>query len=177
MSRRPGHRPADTDHPLCGDIWRRRVQEHQRRRHLERRQHRPDQRRCVYALAIDPLTPTTLYAGTYGGGVFKSTDGGASWSAVNTGLTNSACQRPGHRPADPEHALRGDFGQRRVPVVSSRHSGWPPSFPASRSVQVGTPATAFVTIINAGAGDGHGRRHLAPDRDPRDASRIRRRIR
>ncbi len=34
----------------------------------------------ISALAIDPLTPTTLYAGTPGG-VFKSTDGGASWSA------------------------------------------------------------------------------------------------
>jgi hypothetical protein len=40
----------------------------------------------VRALALDPTTPSTLYAGT-GGGVFKSTDGGAHWSAVNTGLT------------------------------------------------------------------------------------------
>jgi hypothetical protein len=40
----------------------------------------------VEALAIDPLTPTTLYAATRGFGVFKSTDGGASWSAANTGL-------------------------------------------------------------------------------------------
>jgi len=37
------------------------------------------------ALAIDPTTPATLYAGTEGG-VFKSTDGGGNWSAVNTGL-------------------------------------------------------------------------------------------
>src|SRR5438105_1975446 len=34
----------------------------------------------VRALAIDPQTPTTLYAGTLNG-VFKSTDGGASWTA------------------------------------------------------------------------------------------------
>src|SRR2546426_996630 len=40
----------------------------------------------IPALAIDPLNPTTLYAGTYGGGVFKSTDGGVSWSA--SGPTN-----------------------------------------------------------------------------------------
>src|SRR5437016_8787981 len=40
----------------------------------------------IMALAIDPVTPATLYAGTYRGGVFKSTDGGESWSAVNTGL-------------------------------------------------------------------------------------------
>jgi len=31
--------------------------------------------------------PTTVYAGT-NAGVFKSTNGGGSWSAVNTGLTN-----------------------------------------------------------------------------------------
>jgi hypothetical protein len=41
----------------------------------------------VHALAIDPQTPTTLYAGTEGG-VYRSTNSGASWSAVNTGLTN-----------------------------------------------------------------------------------------
>jgi photosystem II stability/assembly factor-like uncharacterized protein len=40
----------------------------------------------VTALAIDPATPTTLYAGTDGGGgVLKSTNGGGNWSAVNTG--------------------------------------------------------------------------------------------
>jgi hypothetical protein len=30
----------------------------------------------ILALAIDPTTPATLYAGTYGGGVFKRTNGG-----------------------------------------------------------------------------------------------------
>ena len=37
---------------------------------------------------IDPLTSTTLYA-TSAGGVFKSTNDEGSWSAVNTGLTNT----------------------------------------------------------------------------------------
>ena len=43
----------------------------------------------VYALAVDPSAPTTLYAGNGSfqtGGVFKSTDGGNTWQA--TGLTN-----------------------------------------------------------------------------------------
>ncbi|OLE39796.1 MAG: hypothetical protein AUG00_00715 [Candidatus Rokubacteria bacterium 13_1_20CM_2_70_7] len=40
----------------------------------------------ITALAIDPQTPSTLYAGTHDRGVFKSTDGGATWSA--TSLTN-----------------------------------------------------------------------------------------
>lgn len=42
----------------------------------------------ISALAIDPATPSTLYAGTVGGGVFKSADGGATWRPRNTGLTN-----------------------------------------------------------------------------------------
>ncbi len=41
---------------------------------------------AVVTLAIDPQTPTTLYAGLLFNGVFKSTDGGGSWSAANTGL-------------------------------------------------------------------------------------------
>jgi photosystem II stability/assembly factor-like uncharacterized protein len=42
----------------------------------------------VEALALSPgyASDSTLFAGTVYGGVFKSTDGGASWSAVNTGL-------------------------------------------------------------------------------------------
>ncbi len=40
----------------------------------------------IHALAIDPRTPSTLYAGTSGGGVFQSTDGGATWRAINSGL-------------------------------------------------------------------------------------------
>ena len=43
----------------------------------------------IWALAIDPQTPTTLYAASAtvckpgGPGVYKSTDGDATWSAVN----------------------------------------------------------------------------------------------
>lgn len=50
--------------------------------------------KTIYSLAIDPLTPTTLYAGVYGdgGGVFKTTDGGWSWNAANKGLTSVIVQ-------------------------------------------------------------------------------------
>ncbi len=44
----------------------------------------------VRTLAIDPDTPTTLYAGTLCSGVLKSLDGGDSWSAGNAGLTRSS---------------------------------------------------------------------------------------
>src|SRR3954462_13628866 len=37
----------------------------------------------ITALAIDPVTPTTLYAVTWSNGMFKSTNGGGNWNAVN----------------------------------------------------------------------------------------------
>jgi hypothetical protein len=41
----------------------------------------------IHTVVIDPKTPSTLYArGSYG--VFKSSDGGANWSAMNEGLTD-----------------------------------------------------------------------------------------
>ena len=42
----------------------------------------------IYSLAIDPVMPTTLYAGVYGGGVFKTTDSGWNWYRANTGLSS-----------------------------------------------------------------------------------------
>ena len=41
----------------------------------------------INTLAMDPTTPGTLYAGTGGGGVFRSTNGAGSWSGYNTSLT------------------------------------------------------------------------------------------
>ncbi len=40
----------------------------------------------VKALAIDADSPRTVYAGTDTGGVLRSTDGGNSWVAINSGL-------------------------------------------------------------------------------------------
>jgi len=40
----------------------------------------------VLALAIDPRSPSTLYAGTNRHGIFRSTDASASWRAFGTGL-------------------------------------------------------------------------------------------
>ncbi len=40
----------------------------------------------VFALAIDPAIPLTVYAGTNYQGAFRSTDGGAHWAAINNGL-------------------------------------------------------------------------------------------
>ncbi len=72
----------------------------------------------VRALAIDPATPSTVYAagttdyqvGTSGGGVFKSTDGGATWIAANTGLTDTYVTSLAINPATPATLYAGTFG-------------------------------------------------------------------
>ena len=35
------------------------------------------------------VSGTNIFAGTFGGGVFLSTDNGSNWTAVNNGLTNT----------------------------------------------------------------------------------------
>src|SRR6516225_7902247 len=64
----------------------------------------------ILALAIDPATPTTLYAGTEGGGAFKSTDGGDSWTAINNGLTNLSVRALAIDPCTPMNIYAGTFG-------------------------------------------------------------------
>ena len=41
------------------------------------------------ALVIDPTNGNTVYAGTYGSGVYITTDAGATWNPMNTGLNNN----------------------------------------------------------------------------------------
>lgn len=67
------------------------------------------------SLVIDPSTPTTLYVGgngVYGGvpGVFKSTNGGGSWSAANTGLSPLFVNALAIDPATPTTLYVGGGG-------------------------------------------------------------------
>ncbi len=41
----------------------------------------------VEAVVINPATPSTLYAGTFGNGIYRSTDNGATWLTATTGIT------------------------------------------------------------------------------------------
>jgi streptogramin lyase/photosystem II stability/assembly factor-like uncharacterized protein len=46
----------------------------------------PDGGADVRTIAVDPTSPSIIYAGTSGSGIFKSVDGGAHWSAINNGV-------------------------------------------------------------------------------------------
>ncbi len=64
----------------------------------------------IRALVIDPKKPTTLYAGTERGGLFKSTNGGDNWKPVNTGLTNEDVEALAIDPERPEILYAGTWG-------------------------------------------------------------------
>ena len=81
----------------------------------------------VHALAINPATPSTLYAGTYGGGVFKSTDSGGTWTAANRGLTNPNVKALAIDPSTPATLYAGTevAGSSSPPTPAAR--GPPPT--------------------------------------------------
>ena len=64
----------------------------------------------VYSLAINPPNPLVVYAGTHGGGVFKTTDGGMNWRVVNTGLTNTDVLSLAINPQNPLVVYAGTHG-------------------------------------------------------------------
>jgi len=64
----------------------------------------------VTALVTDPRNTGTLYAGTSANGVYKTTDGGATWSAVNSGLTTLSVYTLAVDPQDTSTVYAGTEG-------------------------------------------------------------------
>jgi len=111
------------------------------------------------ALAIDPLTPRMLYvvstsptcpstAGCTGGGVFKSTDAGASWSAVNTGLPDGIAV--GALAIDPitPHALYAGWTSPYCPDIGCTGGVFKSTDGAARweSLNTGLPNTGVFAL-------------------------------
>ncbi len=66
----------------------------------------------VRAIAVDPGDSSTVYAGGYYlhsglGGIYKSTDGGWTWTSRNNGLGNLSIWSIAINPGDPAHLLAG----------------------------------------------------------------------
>ena len=63
----------------------------------------------VLTLAIDPVMPAILYAGTIYGGAFKSENGGGNWIEVNTGLPDTHIYALAIDPMMPTILYAGTF--------------------------------------------------------------------
>ena len=67
----------------------------------------------LMAIAPDPRDPRTLYVGTHEAGVLKTTDAGATWGQVNTGLPGPDVHGLTVDPKAPDklHALIREKGE------------------------------------------------------------------
>jgi len=110
----------------------------------------------IHALAIDPVTPATLYAGTSGGGVFKSTNGGGNWSAANTGLTNTDVLALAIDPATPATLYAGILGGGVFKSTngggnwSAVNTGLTNAFVRALAIDPATPATLYAGTDGGG---------------------------
>ena len=59
------------------------------------------------AIVVDPTDPDTIYAGGVAGGVFKTTDGGQSWTPTSDDLVNIAIGSLVMDPTDPRTLYAG----------------------------------------------------------------------
>jgi photosystem II stability/assembly factor-like uncharacterized protein len=104
----------------------------------------------ITAFAIDPITSTTLYASTVYG-FLRSTDGGASWSSLNTQYANSLVINP----QNPAILFAGSYKG----VFRSTDSGatWSQVIPASSTttscyltIDPLNPSTVYAGITDGG---------------------------
>lgn len=116
-----------------------------------------------FTLVADPTTPTTLYSGNQAGtGLFKSTDSGGHWTAINKGLpTNQGAT--GALPlvlgfaVDPSHPANLYAGTYGNGLYRSTDGGlnWSPASGAMRTnyvaaVAVGQSSTLFAGTLGGG---------------------------
>lgn len=123
---------------------------------------------AIAALAIDPAMPSTVYAGTsYGGmsgyGPFKSSDGGAHWSAANTDLPSGSFAALAIDPTSPATIYAGigslpggvfkspDGGRNWAAVNSGLETGTVFQSVAALVIDPTMPASLYAATLN---GDG-----------------------
>lgn len=116
----------------------------------------------VRCLALDPLTPGTIYAGTDGQGVLRSVDGGANWEVV--GLPGEAVRSVSTSPTQPGVVYAGvkppalyvseDSGQTwtELPGLRARRQPWwfTPAEPGPEYVHAIAPSSSDPAVILAG---------------------------
>ena len=112
--------------------------------------------RPVTALAVDPATPATLYAGTALAGIWKSVDSGATWSLASSGYTGDSASAIAIDPALPSTLYVGS----NAGVFKSTNgaASWSLASSGLANTQVyalvldpGNPATLYVAVNTVGS--------------------------
>lgn len=77
----------------------------------------------VLSMVVDPFNPQVVYAGTVGSGIFKTVDGGSSWSSINNGLANLQIYSLAINPQNPSNILAGTY-HNQVYKSTNAGSSW-----------------------------------------------------
>jgi len=96
--------------------------------------------KVIYAIAIDPSRPTTLYAGSKDG-VSKSLDGGLSWQSAGSGLPQATVWALGIDYSNP--GTLGTGTEEGVFTTADSGSNWVGSSNGLGAIRV----TALVRIL------------------------------
>src|SRR5512143_1769408 len=120
----------------------------------------------VMDVAVDPAKPETIYAATSGGGVWRSDDGGQTWSLPGAGMVSRSVEWIEVDPRDPATLWAGEKGGESAAFWRSPDRGktWTPVRVDPTSSAVGQPiafaaskpGTIFVpsTNLHYRSGDG-----------------------
>ncbi len=73
----------------------------------------------VLALAVNPSNPDIIYAGTNGGGIWKTTNGGSAWNALDDNIPNLRVSAISLRISNPDEILIGIDGRNSSGVTVS----------------------------------------------------------
>lgn len=76
----------------------------------------------IPAVAVDPQSPNIVYAGTWGAGVFRSTDGGSTWREVSRGLGNRYINALGIDPDNPSVLYAGTYQGKLYKTIDAGQS-------------------------------------------------------
>jgi hypothetical protein len=96
----------------------------------------------IAAIVIDPQNPFTMYAGSWGGGVYKSIDGGGTWKRAAQGLENLIIVSLAIDPANPATLYAGTY--RGGVYKSTDHAGtW-----SSASTGIQDQAIVYSIVID-----------------------------
>jgi len=86
----------------------------------------------IPSFVINPKNTQEMYAGTWGGGVYKSVDGGANWQPSSSGLINEFIQSLAIDPKTPSTIYAGLYGYGVYKSVDSGET-WEPTGPGLNS--------------------------------------------
>jgi photosystem II stability/assembly factor-like uncharacterized protein len=115
----------------------------------------------IWTIEIDPTDSRTVYAGTYGGGLFKTTNSGDSWTPINNGLSSIYIAAVAVDPGDPDIVYAGAYYGGGVFKSWDGGAIWSPSSNGMDNVSVwsldvdpldpdhllaGTPVGAFLSV-------------------------------